>query len=138
MVARIILFRFFDLTVFGATSDRSCRAQILAALYCSYLVGLTPQGARIIGVARGEMDRRGFRETVRQALEEFMPIQFKQEKNSAFLECLYYTCADVYGDASWDELGQFLSEENLESGHFTCQSARACLSGSSQNCPNTA
>jgi glucose-6-phosphate 1-dehydrogenase len=104
VVARIVPVPVFDLTVFGATGDLA-RRKLLPALYHRYRVGQMPKEARIIGVARSEMDRRGFQTQIRAALEAFVAPRFKDEaKITEFLQCLHYVSVDALSDKGWVEL----------------------------------
>ncbi|MEQ9123694.1 MAG: glucose-6-phosphate dehydrogenase, partial [Alphaproteobacteria bacterium] len=59
MTARVIPVEPFDLVVFGATGDLA-RRKLIPALYHRLHDGQVPEGTRIVGVARSEMDRDAF------------------------------------------------------------------------------
>ncbi|GAB2503986.1 glucose-6-phosphate dehydrogenase [Lysobacter humi (ex Lee et al. 2017)] len=60
------------LTIFGATGDLAQR-MLLPSLYGLHRECLLPAGLRILGTARSELDREGFRASVAQAIERFVP-----------------------------------------------------------------
>ena len=62
MVSRVIPEEPFDLVLFGATGDLAQR-KILPGLYHRFEVGQMPDGARIIGTARSDIDNDGFRDS---------------------------------------------------------------------------
>ena len=71
MVSRVIPVDTFDLVIFGGTGDLA-RRKILPGLYRRYIGGQIPEGARIIGAARAEMDDAGFRALAQAAIAEFV------------------------------------------------------------------
>ena len=56
-----------DFVVFGGTGDLALR-KLLPALYHREREGQLPQGTRVIGVSRSELDDAGYRDAVRQAV----------------------------------------------------------------------
>ena len=66
MPARTIPVDPFDLVVFGATGDFSTR-KLPPALYRRFVVGQMPASARIIGVARMNLDTSAFQLAVRES-----------------------------------------------------------------------
>ncbi len=104
MVSRTIPVPPFDLTVFGVTGDLSKR-KLLPALYNRMAVGQMPDDARIIGVARADLDTDSFRNLVRASIDEFVaPESLDDAKVATFLGALHYVRADATGAAGWDEL----------------------------------
>ena len=82
MVSRVIPVDPFDLVIFGATGDLA-RRKILPGLFHRFTVGQMPEGARIVGAARSELDADSFRKMIRDSLLEFAP---KLAQESAALE----------------------------------------------------
>jgi glucose-6-phosphate 1-dehydrogenase len=104
MVARIIPVDPFDLVIFGGTGDLA-RRKILPSLYRRLADGQMPDDARVIGAARSELDDSGYRATVREALEEFVPEARRDpEAMARFLECVGYEQIDATGEAGWGRL----------------------------------
>ena len=64
MVSRVIPVESFDLVIFGATGDLAKR-KILPGLYRRYVGGQIPEGARIVGAARAEMDDAAFGQSLK-------------------------------------------------------------------------
>jgi len=60
------------LTIFGATGDLAQR-MLLPSLYGLHRDGLLPDGLRILGTARSNLDDAGFRASVADALQRFVP-----------------------------------------------------------------
>ena len=109
MVSRVIPVHPFDLVLFGATGDLAQR-KILPGLYHRFEVGQMPDAARIIGMARSEMDSDGFRDQVRASMKEFAP-GFKKETLDRFLSRVDYVPVDALGDAGWEALKSVLRDD---------------------------
>jgi len=100
----------FDLVVFGATGDLSTR-KLIPALYRRFLVGQMPPEARMIGVARMDLDTEGFRQTARAAIEDFVHDDVAGgDKLEAFVRCLEYVRLDASESEGWDSLARVLEE----------------------------
>ena len=106
MVSRVIPVDPFDLVLFGATGDLAQR-KILPGLYHRFEVDQMPEGARIIGTARSDMDSDAFRNLLRASMQEFAP-QFKQDTLERFLSHVEYFPVDALGDAGWSDLAKTL------------------------------
>ncbi|MEX0350386.1 MAG: glucose-6-phosphate dehydrogenase [Paracoccaceae bacterium] len=108
MVSRVIPVDPFDLVLFGATGDLAKR-KILPGLFHRFEVGQMPPEARIIGSARTQMDAEAFRQTTKEAIEQFTPDSPNRAKTLArFLERLDYVTVDVASDKGWQALAQTL------------------------------
>jgi glucose-6-phosphate 1-dehydrogenase len=104
MVSRVIPVESFDLVIFGGTGDLAKR-KILPGLYRRYLGGQIPEGARIIGAARAEMDDAGFRALAEAAITEFVDAAKRQgDALARFLDHLAYVPIDAKGEAGWAAL----------------------------------
>ncbi|MEY4981772.1 MAG: glucose-6-phosphate dehydrogenase [Pseudomonadota bacterium] len=104
MVSRVIPVDPFDLVIFGGTGDLA-RRKILPGLYRRFLAGQMPSESRIIGAARAELDDAGFRATVAEALEEFVPATLREGQAVAdFLDRCGYVAIDAKGTGGWDAL----------------------------------
>ena len=103
MVSRLIQVEDFDLVIFGATGDLA-RRKILPGLFRRHAAGQFPQGARIIGAARTDMDDAAFRNDVRAAIAEFDPSREDSPELPGFLDRLSYVPIDARGEGGWAEL----------------------------------
>ncbi|MEM6467864.1 MAG: glucose-6-phosphate dehydrogenase, partial [Pseudomonadota bacterium] len=111
MVSRIIPVEPFDLVIFGGTGDLA-RRKILPSLFRRMAVGQMPEGARIIGAARSEMDADGFRALIKEALTEFVPKAERPSQHvDAFLASLDYVAVDAKGSSGWAELKKLLRKD---------------------------
>ncbi|MCY4305865.1 MAG: glucose-6-phosphate dehydrogenase [Aestuariivita sp.] len=104
MVSRVIPVDSFDIVIFGATGDLA-RRKILPALFHRYAVGQMPDEARILGVARREINQQAFKTLVRDNLIEFTQLAVKEPKLlKSFLEKLTYFRVDVHGEDGWSDV----------------------------------
>ena len=110
MVSRIIPVERFDLIIFGGTGDLA-RRKILPGLFKRFADGQIPEGSRIIGAARTEMDAPGFRDFVKEAIETFHSGKPKAAKLKEFLEILDYVTIDALGETGWPELASKMRED---------------------------
>lgn len=119
MVSRVIPVDTFDLVIFGGTGDLAAR-KILPGLYRRFYSGQMPEGARIIGAARAEMDADGFRNFAAKAIAEHVGAS-KQDKQqiSDFLQSLDYVALDATGTQGWDELGPKLRPDAVRAFYFS-------------------
>ena len=81
------------LILFGATGDLAQR-MLLPSLCALDTDGLLPEGLRIVGTARSEMDDAGYRDFARQALETYLPDD-RRGKMAGFLNRLAYQPLDA-------------------------------------------
>ncbi len=111
MVSRVIPVDPFDLVIFGATGDLA-RRKILPGLFHRFTVGQMPEGARIVGAARSELDADGFRKMIRDSLLEFAP-KLAQESAALerFLGMVHYVRVDASGDAGWSGLKDLMRDD---------------------------
>ncbi|WGH78293.1 glucose-6-phosphate dehydrogenase [Jannaschia ovalis] len=119
MVSRTIPVDDFDLILFGATGDLAKR-KIIPSLYRRFLAGQMPEGARVIGAARSELDDEAFRKEVREAIAEFVSKpKRKPEVIDAFCERCSYIAVDAMGDAGWKELHDSVRDEVCKAFYFS-------------------
>ena len=119
MVARVIPVELFDLVIFGATGDLS-RRKILPALFRRFVEGQMPEGARIIGAARTELDTGGFRALVSDALDEFIGAdKIDPAQREGFLSAVDYAAVDAKGDGGWKTLGGLLRANVVRAFYFS-------------------
>ncbi|WP_425423573.1 glucose-6-phosphate dehydrogenase [Sphingomonas jaspsi] len=134
------------LLLFGATGDLSHR-MLLPSLYGLHADGLLPDGLKIVGTARSELDDEGFRQSALEALKEHVPSDFYDEAKAAeFAKRLSYVTLDASVPDHFDELSKridcsqglaiFLSTapslfepiiDGLERVGLTCDNVRLAL-----------
>ena len=96
--------RVSTLVLFGATGDLA-RRMLLPSLYGLDADGLLPEGLRIIGTARTDLDNAGFRERANEAMQEHLPDGFYSTGVAdRFLARLHYVPADIKQSGSFDKL----------------------------------
>jgi glucose-6-phosphate 1-dehydrogenase len=83
------------LMLFGATGDLAQR-MLLPSLYGLHADGLLPEGLTITGTARSEHSDASFRKFAKQALDQFLPEDRKDDKAAkTLLERLQYQALDA-------------------------------------------
>ena len=98
------------LLLFGATGDLSQR-MLLPSLYGLHADGLLPDGLTITGTARHEHDDAGFRDFAKNALDQFLPDDRKDEAAiDGFLARLQYQPLDASNVDGFDALAQKLGD----------------------------
>ncbi|MEM1298095.1 MAG: glucose-6-phosphate dehydrogenase [Pseudomonadota bacterium] len=108
MVARVVPVDPFDLVVFGATGDLAKR-KLIPALFHRMRDGQMPEGARIIGAARSDVDREVFRNLAASALKKFVaPADLDVAARDQFLSSLDYVRTDAMSESGWDALASNL------------------------------
>ncbi len=119
MVSRVIPVDPFDLVVFGGTGDLA-RRKILPGLFRRFTSGQMPPEARVIGAARSELDRDGFRKMTAEALKEFMPEKARPKADvEGFLAHLDYVAIDAKGKDGWKELAKLMRPGVVRAFYFS-------------------
>ncbi len=119
MVSRVIPVDTFDLVIFGGTGDLA-RRKILPGLYRRYLAGQMPEGSRIVGAARSELDDAGYRDEVRAALEEFIePARLQSDVVAGFLASLHFVSIDATGEKGWPEMRDLMRADCVQAFYFS-------------------
>jgi glucose-6-phosphate 1-dehydrogenase len=139
--------RISTLVMFGATGDLA-RRMLLPSLYSLDSDGLLPDGLRIVGTARTELDDDEFRRRAEEALKEHLPEAFYTAGIAQrFLSRLHYVPIDITDPRSFERLagsigdpcdgvGIFLSTapslfkpaiDGLEAAGLACPTARMAL-----------
>jgi len=112
MVAHVVPVDPFDLFVFGATGDLA-RRKLIPALYHRMHDGQMPDGARVVGAARGDLDANGFRRMADEALGEFVGAEaLDSQTRERFLRSIDYVRLDAMSEAGWDRLARVVREKN--------------------------
>lgn len=104
-MAEIIPVEPFDYIVFGGTGDLA-RRKLLPALYHRYLDGQIPNGARIIGVSRSDLDTDAYRQDITNAVKEFLPASdIDDDALKGFLNVVFHVSLDAVNNGKdWDGL----------------------------------
>jgi glucose-6-phosphate 1-dehydrogenase len=98
------------LLLFGATGDLS-RRMLLPSLFALHEDGLIAPGLRIVGSARSEQDDEDFRAFAKQALDEFLPADRKDDsKLASFLDRLEYQTLDASNIDGFGDLATKLGD----------------------------
>ncbi len=119
MVSRVIPVDRFDLVIFGGTGDLA-RRKILPGLFRRFLSGQMPEGSRIIGAARSDLDGAGYREMIAGAVAEFGGAEKSDSKGlEAFLACLDYVAIDAKGDGGWAQLAGLVRQDVVQAFYFS-------------------
>ncbi len=119
MVSRVIPVDTFDLTIFGGTGDLA-RRKILPGLYRRYRAGQMPEGSRIVGAARSDLDDAEYRDDVRAALHEFVePHRLDKDAVEGFLDCLHYVAIDATGEKGWHRLRELMRGDCVQAFYFS-------------------
>lgn len=101
----------FDIVVFGGTGDLALR-KLLPGLYHRDLDGQLPPECRIVGAARGDLDRGRYQQAVRDALKQFVKQpDLIEAKVDSFIERLHYVRVDATGEDGWQELKDLLDDD---------------------------
>src|SRR6476620_9299931 len=94
------------LVIFGASGDLAQR-MLLPSLYGLQHAGLLPEGLRILGTARSELDDAAFRANVAEAVRTHVPASDLDEASlAALLERIAYQSADSGQLESMRALGE--------------------------------
>ncbi|MEM6441290.1 MAG: glucose-6-phosphate dehydrogenase [Pseudomonadota bacterium] len=110
MTARTIQTAVFDLVVVGATGDLA-RRKLLPALFQRDRAGQIPEGARILGAARADLDDGAWRAQAAEALQAWAPDAARDPEAAArFLGRLTYRQVDLESGAGWDALAALLRQ----------------------------
>ena len=118
MVSRVIPVDTFDLVIFGGTGDLA-RRKILPGLFRRFLAEQMPADARIIGAARSELDADGYRQMIREAIQEFGQEEKSSDRLDEFLGRLDYVAVDARGDGGWPELKAMMRDGVIRAFYFS-------------------
>ena len=98
------------LLLFGGTGDLA-RRMLLPSLYGLHADGLLPEGLRIVGTARTELDDQSFRAKASEALENYLaPDFYSRELADTFLQRLHYVPLDISNAAGFKRLAEAVGD----------------------------
>ena len=119
MVSRVIPVETFDLVIFGGTGDLA-RRKILPGLFRRFLSGQMPQGSRIIGAARSDLDSAAYQQMIAEAVAEFGGAEKNNAKGlKAFIATLDYVAIDAKGDGGWAKLAVLVRQYVVHAFYFS-------------------
>ena len=119
MVSRIIPVETFDLVIFGGTGDLA-RRKILPGLFRRFRAHQMPDRAQIISAARSEISADEYRNSVRDALIEFVPEDARSSETiEGFLDHIDYVQVDAKGDGGWPELSGKMRPDVIRAFYFS-------------------
>ena len=119
MVSRVIPVEPFDLVIFGGTGDLAKR-KILPGLFRRFVAGQMTPDSRIIGAARGEIDDKGFRALVGEAIGEFAAKDLQDPQQiAAFLDRVHYLTIDATGENGWSGLRDLMRDDVVRAFYFS-------------------
>ncbi|WP_170477683.1 glucose-6-phosphate dehydrogenase [Ruegeria arenilitoris] len=117
MVSRVIPVDPFDLIIFGGTGDLAQR-KILPAMFRRFCAGQWPTDARIIAIARRNLDTETFRDMVAEQLRGLVPAD-DASALSRFFECLDYLRLDAHREDGWDQLAKMVQSDRIRAFYFS-------------------
>ena len=119
MAPRVIPVEPFDLVIFGGTGDLA-RRKILPGLYRRYAAGQMTGDSRIIGAARADLQDTSFRAFVKEAIEEFIPADRRDDAMvTGFLAHVHYVSIDAKGTGGWDQLRGLMRDGVVKAFYFS-------------------
>ncbi len=119
MVSRVIPVDPFDLVIFGGTGDLA-RRKIYPGLFRRFCSGQIGPETRFIGAARTELDNKGYRKFVADAINEFYPEAANSRKKlNAFLKLISYILVDALGETGWDQLADIADADRVQAFYFS-------------------
>ncbi|TNC50447.1 glucose-6-phosphate dehydrogenase [Rubellimicrobium rubrum] len=119
MVSRVIPVEPFDLVIFGGTGDLA-RRKILPGLFRRFRAGQMPEGSRIIGAARGNLETSAYRDLVRGGIQEFGGSESSDgDSLAAFLDSLQYVSIDATGEGGWQSLAGLVRPDVIKAFYFS-------------------
>src|SRR3954452_7723742 len=106
----MIADRISTLVMFGATGDLA-RRMLLPSLYGLDSDALLPDGLKVIGTARTDLDDERFRQLADRALQEHLPEGFYSSGIAErFLSRLHYVPVDIADEASFSKLAERIGD----------------------------
>ncbi|HSE39670.1 MAG TPA: glucose-6-phosphate dehydrogenase [Acidobacteriota bacterium] len=104
------------IVIFGATGDLT-RRKLIPALYSLSGQNLLGTGCAIVGAGRTEMSHDQFRQSMREAIQEFTEEKTDDAEWQTFASMLYYNRTDMKDPATVQRLKELLSQ--LDKEHAT-------------------
>ncbi len=102
----------FDLVLFGGTGDLAWR-KLMPALFQAFRHGTLPEGGRIIGIARDELDDDAYRKLIQ---DRFNAVEGAKRPSAdefkKFASLLYYQRMDLSQPSDYEKLARLLKARN--------------------------
>ncbi len=117
MVSRVIPVDPFDLVIFGGTGDLAQR-KILPALFRRFCAGQWPEDARIIAVARSDLNSETFHDMVAEGLRASVPTE-DTAALGAFFQRLDYIRLNAHSDDGWGRLEKMVQGDRIRAFYFS-------------------
>ncbi len=104
----------FDLVLFGGTGDLAWR-KLMPALLQAFRHGSLPEGGRIIGIARDDLDDERYRSFIRARFDEVeLSKRPSAEEFERFAQLLAFVRMDLSQPADYARLAQRLAERQAD------------------------
>jgi glucose-6-phosphate 1-dehydrogenase len=103
------------MVIFGAGGDLT-RRMLLPALYNLASGGLLPDSFAVVGIARADLGREGFREKMRRQVREHLPGEFNPRFWNWLEERLYYVSGTFDDLGTYERLREALAQLDDEHG----------------------
>ena len=98
-----------SIVIFGASGDLT-RRKLIPALYNLLRKERLPVDTQIVGLARSELSHEEFRNSMKEALLEFVPDHFDEELWQRFAPLLTYVAGDLTRLEAFHKLDAYLKE----------------------------
>lgn len=119
----------FELVVFGASGDLALR-KLYPSLFHRFCDGQIPNNSKIIGVARHNLSRDEFVESVKKGFVELSGGDKNHPKLLEFLQLLEYVAIDATDEnADWSVFKQYLCQDNSKVRVFYLSTPPAVFGG---------
>lgn len=104
----------FDLVLFGGTGDLAWR-KLMPALFQAFRHGSLPEGGRILGVARDDLDDARYRSFIRSRFDEVdLAKRPSAEEFERFAQMLAFVRMDLSQPADYARIAQRLAERQAD------------------------
>jgi glucose-6-phosphate 1-dehydrogenase len=101
------------LVIFGASGDLTHK-KLMPALYALAMRRLLPPRLAIVGVARSEEDDEGFREDMKQAVQQHGRDEFRQDIWDELAANMHYIATDFADEGGEKKLAELLEQLDTE------------------------
>src|ERR1700723_1832580 len=118
--------------MFGGTGDLAMR-KLLPALFRRYLAGQFPAHARIVGVARSNIERDDYLAQVEASSKKYLTAGLDATRWTAFSRTLDYVCLDATNPADYQKLAAKLANDPAAVRVFFLSTAPALFQTICQN-----
>jgi glucose-6-phosphate 1-dehydrogenase len=100
----------FDLVIFGGTGDLAWR-KLVPALFQAFRHGKLPEGGRILGVSRQDLDDAGYRAWLKERFQDVEGAKRPSDEEFArFAALVHYLPMDLSQGTAYGRLGDWLAQ----------------------------